>query len=65
VIELVGSSSEGWDEAVQEALKRARSTLKNIVEIEVLKNTADVKNGDITAYNSRVKISFIVDEIGR
>ncbi|HHY41404.1 MAG TPA: dodecin domain-containing protein [Thermoanaerobacterales bacterium] len=61
VIELVGESKNSWQEAVQNAVKDASKTIRNITGVEVLNNTANVKDGNIVEYKANVKIAFKVD----
>ena len=59
VIELVGSSDKGWQDAAQVALE-ARKTIHEITGVEVLDMTAkvDPNTGNITEYHTAVKIAF-------
>jgi flavin-binding protein dodecin len=61
ILELIGSSEKGWEDAVQEALRDAAKTVRNIVGVDVLGFKADVKNGKITRYKAHVKIAFTVE----
>ena len=61
IIELVGSSPNGWNEAAQNAVTEASKTIKNIKGVHVKRCTAKVKNDQIVEYNTDVKISFIVE----
>jgi len=61
IIELVGSSPNGWNEAAQNAVTEASKTIKNIKGVHVKRCTAKVKNDQIVEYNADVKISFIVE----
>lgn len=61
VIELVGSSTEGWEDAAKHALAGAAKSLHGINGIEVTNWTAIVKDGEITEYRAAVKLSFLVD----
>ncbi|NLZ53043.1 MAG: dodecin domain-containing protein [Thermoanaerobacteraceae bacterium] len=61
VVELVGESKSSWQEAVQNAVKDASKTIRNITGVEVLNNTANVQDGDIVEYKANVKIAFKVD----
>jgi dodecin len=60
VIELVGSSDKGWQDAAQVALEEARKTIHEITGVEVLDMTAkvDPNTGNITEYHTVVKIAF-------
>ena len=61
VIELVGTSENGWEEAAALAVKSAGRTLHGITGIEVTNMTAKVENGKIVAYKTTVKVAFAVD----
>lgn len=61
VIELVGTSEVGWDDAAAEAVKAASRSIHGISGIEVTHMTAKVENGKIVAYKATVKIVFAVD----
>ena len=60
IIELIGSSSEGWNEAAQNAVTEAAKTIKNIKSIHVKRCTAKIEDNKIVEYNANVKIAFIV-----
>lgn len=61
VTEVIASSTKGFDDAVQEALKRASSTLRGITGLEVIVLKAKVENGKIAEYRAQVKITFILE----
>ena len=63
VIELVGSSDKGWQDAAQVALEEARKTIHEITGVEVLDMTAkvDPNTGNVTEYHTVVKIAFGVN----
>ncbi|MEM2104726.1 MAG: dodecin family protein [Candidatus Bathyarchaeia archaeon] len=61
VIEVIGSSPEGWTEAVQNALNEAAKTVRNIRGIHVKRCTAKVENNKIVEYRAVVKLAFIVE----
>ena len=61
VIEVVGTSKEGWEDAAKIALKGAKETLHGITGIELVKQTATVEDGEIKEYRATVKIAFKVD----
>ena len=61
ILELIGSSPDGWNEAVQNAVTEAAKTVKNIKGVHVKRCTAKVKNNKIVEYNANVKIAFIVE----
>ena len=60
IIELVGSSPNGWEEATKNALAEAAMTIKNIKSIYVKRCNAKVENNKIVEYRAVVKIAFVV-----
>jgi hypothetical protein len=61
IIEIVGSSDKGWEDAAAEAIRIAGNTVKGISGIEVEHMTATVTDGKITNYKTTVKIAFAVE----
>jgi len=61
IIELIGSSPDGWKEATENALKEATKTVRNIKSLHVKRCTAKVKNNKIVEYRAVVRIAFIVE----
>ncbi len=63
IVELIGSSDKGWEEAALVALDEAKKTIHGITGIEVTDMTAkvDQNTGKITQYRAAVKISFGVE----
>jgi flavin-binding protein dodecin len=61
VVELIGSSPDGWEAAAANAVEAAAQTLRNIKGIDVTRWTAKVENNKIVEYRAVVKIAFIVE----
>ncbi len=61
VIELVGQSSESWEDAVAQAVREAAKTVRHISGVEVLNWTGDIENGEIVDYKADVQIAFTVE----
>lgn len=61
IIELVGSSTEGWKEAAENALMEAAKTVRNIVGMDIAGWTAKIEKNKIVSYKANVKIAFIAD----
>lgn len=61
VIELVGTSQKSWEDAAESALARACETCRNVRGIDVVSQTAEVENDEITEYRTTVKVSFGVE----
>ena len=58
VIELVGRSSESWEQAVSAAVARASQSLRDLRIAEVSELDVQIENGAVTAYRAKVKVSF-------
>ena len=63
IVEIIGSSDKGWEEAAQVALDEAKKTIHGITGLEVTDMTAkvDPNSGKISQYRAAVKISFGVE----
>jgi flavin-binding protein dodecin len=62
MIELVGTSNKGLQDAVEETVREASKTLRNLVGVDVLGWTGRIQGGKIVEYRANVKISFLVEE---
>lgn len=62
VTKVVGSSPHSWQDAVNEALKRANKTLRNLTGIHLLEQKAHIENGKITEYRAIVEVTFILED---
>ncbi len=60
VIELVGSSTEGVQEAIDGAISRASQTIKNLDWFEVKEIRGSIQDGGVTWYQVKVAIGFRV-----
>ncbi len=58
VIELVGTSSESWEKAAEEAVNTASKSLKDLRIAEVVELDMQIEDGKIKAYRSKLKVSF-------
>jgi hypothetical protein len=63
IVELVGTSEKGWEDAAQIAVKEATKTIRGIHGIEVKDITAkiDSKTGKIRQYRVGIKLSFGIE----
>jgi flavin-binding protein dodecin len=61
VVELIGSSPDGWEAAAANAVEAAARSLRNIKGIDVTRWTAKVEKNKIVEYRAVVKIAFIVE----
>lgn len=58
VIELVGTSSESWEQAAANAITRASKTLQDLRIAEVSAMDMQISEGKIESYRTKVKVSF-------
>ena len=61
-IELVGVSSENWTDAAQKALAEAAKTLRGIEAMEILDQTAIVRDNIIVEYQATCRIRFRLED---
>ncbi len=60
IVELVGSSSEGVDQAIRNAVERAGETLKNLDWFEVREIRGAMNDGEIGWFQVKVGVGFRV-----
>ncbi len=58
VNELIGSSSEGFEQAAKEVITRANRTLRGITGIEVIEKRVKIQEGKIAEYRVRLRLVF-------
>ncbi|MGH6883442.1 dodecin family protein [Hypericibacter sp.] len=61
VTKLTASSSKGFQDAVDAAVKRAAKTLRGITGVEVIKQKAKVSKGKIEEYRVTLEVTFILE----
>ncbi|MBI3574522.1 MAG: dodecin domain-containing protein [Gammaproteobacteria bacterium] len=61
MIEVVGSSPKGTDEAVRNAIARAGKNLHNLDWFEVMETRGHLKDGKIAHWQVKIKIGFRLD----
>jgi len=61
-IELVGSSPNGFEEAVKNALTRAEKTVRNMRWFEVAETRGYIENGKISHWQVTLKIGFTLED---
>jgi flavin-binding protein dodecin len=62
IIEVIGISEKGWEDAAQVAVNEAKKTVHGIHGIKVQDMTADVDSaGKLVRFKTTVKMSFGVE----
>ena len=58
ITEVIGTSSTSWEEAAKNAVETASRTLRDLRVAEIVKLDVKVENGRVSAYRTRVALSF-------
>ena len=58
VTELVGTSRNSWEDAARNAVEVAGRSLRDLRVAEVTKTDLVIEDGKISAYRTRVSLSF-------
>jgi flavin-binding protein dodecin len=58
VTEVIGSSSDSWEAAAQNAVETAAKTVRDLRVAEVTRQDLTIENGKITNYRVRLDLSF-------
>jgi hypothetical protein len=61
IIELVGSSGTSSDDAVQQALKDAQATLRNIKGVDVV--SVGLRGDNLDEWRAHVRVAFVIDRV--
>lgn len=62
VVEIVGSSTDSMEAAVDNAIARASKTLSNINWFEVVNTRGHVEDGKVAHYQVTLKIGFRLND---
>ena len=58
IIELVGTSTESWEQAARNAVETASRSLRDLRVAEVSELDLQLEDGTVLAYRAKVKVSF-------
>jgi dodecin len=58
VVELIGTSTQSWEDATKNAIETAGSKLRDLRIAEIVKTDVVVKDGKVQAFRARVQLSF-------
>ncbi len=61
IIELVGSSSAGSDDAVKAALADAKQTIRNIKAIDVV--SVGLRGDNLDEWRAHVRVAFLIERV--
>ena len=58
VIEIIGSSSDSWEDAAKSAVVRASKSLEELRVAEVVEQDLKIEEGVVVAYRTKLRVSF-------
>jgi dodecin len=61
VSRITAASSQGFDAAVKEGVKRAGKTLRGITGVHVVEQKAKVTNGKIDEFRVTMEVTFLLE----
>ena len=61
VTEVIGASSESWEEAARNAVETAARTVRDLRIAEVMRQDVTIEDGKLVSYRVRLAISFKYD----
>ena len=62
VTEIVGTSPDGMEQAVNNGLRRAAETLRHLDWFEVIEVRGQVENGEVAHYQVSMKVGFRLED---
>ena len=62
VTEIVGTSTDGVDDAIRKAISRASSTLRELDWFEVTETRGHIENGTVAHFQVTLKVGFKLDD---
>jgi dodecin len=62
ILELVGSSEQGIEDAIQNAIARASKTVRELKWFEVVQTRGHVENGSVRHYQVTLRVGFTLEE---
>ena len=61
-VTLIGTSTESFDDAADDAIARAQNTLENVYWAEVQEMGVELKNVDEPEYQATLEVAFEVQD---
>lgn len=60
-IELIGSSPKSIEDAIQNAVRTAHETVRNLRWFEVIETRGHIEEGKVAHYQVSLKVGFTID----
>jgi flavin-binding protein dodecin len=61
-IELVGSSTAGVEDAIQQAIRKAAQTVRNLRWFEVVSTRGHIEQGQVAHWQVTLKVGFTLED---
>ena len=58
VTEVIGTSSDSWEDAARNAVKTASKSLRDLRIAEITKLDVRIENGKVSQFRARLSLSF-------
>ena len=62
ITEISSTSTKGFEDAIQQGVRRASQTLRNVRSAWVKEQQVRVENGAITEFQVNLMVTFVLDE---
>jgi flavin-binding protein dodecin len=62
LVELAGSSPEGMQQAIENAVVKASETIRNLRWFEVLETRGQISEGQIAHWQVKIKVGFTIED---
>jgi dodecin len=62
ITELSSASDKGFEDAIEQGIKRASKTLEGVSGAWISELKVDIKNGKITRYRVNMRVTFVLKE---
>ncbi len=63
-VEIIGTSTQSWDEAARMAVERASKSIRDLRVAEVIANDVVIEDGKVQAFRTKLSISFKLESGG-
>ena len=64
VVEIIGTSSESWEDAATAAVKKARETIRQLRVAEVVQQDLDLDDSGGATFRTKLRLSFKYEDEG-
>ncbi len=61
VIEIVGSSQNGIEDAIRSAVDRAHATIRNLRWFEIVRTSGQIEDGKVKHFQVTLKVGFTME----